>query len=74
MRQNRIFRGPRDRGRCFIRPGGANAEVCLIRQRLLRANHDMMQNICRHRQESDDRLMPQPNNDIAIYPWPMRDW
>jgi hypothetical protein len=74
MRQNRIFRGPRDLGGYFIRSSGANTEVYLIRQRLLRANHGMMQNICRHRQESDDRLMPQRNNGIAIYSWSIRDW
>jgi hypothetical protein len=36
-------------------------------QRLLRANHGIIQNICCHKEESDNCLMPRRNNDITIY-------
>jgi hypothetical protein len=39
MRQNRILRGIHDRGQYVACPSGANDEVLLLRQRLLRANH-----------------------------------
>jgi hypothetical protein len=39
MRQNRILGGPHGRGQYVTRPGGANAEVRLLRLRLLRDNH-----------------------------------
>jgi hypothetical protein len=55
-------------------PGGANAKVRLLRQRPLRTNHCVIQNICRHKEESDYHLMLLRNNDIATYFWPMRDW
>ena len=33
----------------------------------------MEQNLCRHMQESGNRLVPRCNNDIAAYSWPISD-
>jgi len=33
----------------------------------------MEQNLCRHTQESGNRLVPRCNNDIATYSWPISD-
>ena len=33
----------------------------------------MEQNLCRHTQESGNRLVPRCNNDIAAYSWPIFD-
>ena len=70
MRENRIFWGHCGRGDYVTRPGGSNAEVCFLLQWQTRANLDgMKQNLCRHKQESDNHLMLRCNNDIPVYSW-----
>jgi len=40
---------------------------------LLSSRRWMEQNLCRHTQESGNRLVSRCDNDVAAYPWPISD-
>ena len=67
MRENRIPRGPCNHGSYVARSSGSNAKVRLLLRQRPRANRGQIkQNLRCHEQESDDHLMLQYNNDIAV--------
>ena len=67
MREDRIPRGPCDHDPYVARSSSSDAKARLLPHQRPHANRSRMkQNLCHHEQESDDHLMLQYNNDIAV--------